>query len=704
MTDTVFLTGGGGLLALNWAMAARERHRVVLGIHEREVNLAGVEAGRVHLQTVDGIVRSLDAQEPRFVVHTAGLTSVDACEADPRLAQHVNVNLAVNVARACRGVGVPLVHISTDHLFAGDEALVDETHPTAPRNVYGRTKAAAEVGVLEANPDVLVVRSNFYGWGTSYRRSFSDRIVVSLRAGQPLTLFRDVFYTPILIESLVHAVHELLRRKTSGVFHIGGDDRISKWDFGLMVADEFQLDAGLINPGLLSDLATLVQRPRDMSLSNANVRARLGRALGGPRDHLARLHEQERAGFARELQSPSRRSPARSHGSCIPYARHHVDEDDVQAVAHVLRNEFLTQGPAVEAFERAVAEYAGVTYAVAVSSGTAALHLAALASGVGPGTSLITSPITFVASANAALYVGANPLFADVDAETVNMAPSRLAEVVARHPETRAVVPVHFAGFPCDMPRIKTVADAAGAVVIEDAAHALGATYADGRRVGSCVHSLMTVFSFHPVKAIAAGEGGMVTTNDEQTFRRLVRLRSHGINKFDDPFELPDQAVTSGAPNPWYYEMQEVGFNYRITDIQCALARSQFRKIDAFIARRRELVETYDAAFARLSNCRPAQVAHRGASGHHLYVLRIDFAAVGRSRAQLMGDLRARGVGTQVHYLPVPAHPYYHRLGCEAAEYPNAQAYYAEALSIPLFYDLGDDQQQVISAITELVG
>lgn len=389
----------------------------------------------------------------------------------------------------------------------------------------------------------------------------------------------------------------------------------------------------------------------------------------------------------------------------IPYGRHHIDDEDIQAVMDVLKSGMLTQGPAIEAFERAVAGYVGVRYAVAVSSGTAGLHLAAMAAGVGPGTSLITSPITFVASSNAALYVGGCPAFADIDPHTVNMSPAGLINALQKNPETRAVVPVHFAGLPCDMPAIKLVADEAGAVVIEDAAHALGASYPDGKRVGSCAHALMTVFSFHPVKAIAAGEGGMITTNDEPTYRKLLRLRSHGINKLDDPFQLPEQAETNGVRDIWYYEMQELGFNYRITDIQCALALSQVKKLDKFITRRREIVKAYDAEFVRLQNCRSAQVTGRDESGHHLYVLRINFEAVGLSRGQLMQELRSRQIGSQVHYIPVPAHPYYRKQGFKPQDYPNAQSYYQEALSIPLFYDLTDDQQnRVIAAIKELVG
>lgn len=388
----------------------------------------------------------------------------------------------------------------------------------------------------------------------------------------------------------------------------------------------------------------------------------------------------------------------------IPYGKHHIDEEDIQAVVDVLRSGALTQGPAVEAFEQAIAEYVGARYAIAVSSGTAGLHLAALAAGVGPGTSLITSPITFVASANAALYAGGRVVFGDIDPDTVNLSPDALKEALAKNPDARAVIPVHFAGLPCDMPAIKSAADQAGAVVIEDAAHALGAQYPDGRRVGSCAYSLMTIFSFHPVKAIAAGEGGMITTNDEPTYRKLLRLRSHGINKLDDSFQLPEQAETNGIRDPWYYEMQEIGFHYRITDMQCALALSQFKKLDKFIARRLVLVKRYDEAFAGMRNVRPAQIAGRDQSGHHLYVLRIDFDSTGLSRGQLMRELKSRGIGSQVHYIPVPAQPYYRRFGFKPEDYPSAQKYYQEALSIPLFYDLTDEQQEkVVTAIRELV-
>lgn len=387
----------------------------------------------------------------------------------------------------------------------------------------------------------------------------------------------------------------------------------------------------------------------------------------------------------------------------IPYGRHSIDESDIQAVVDVLRSGYLTQGPQIDVFEKAVAEYVGAKYAVAVSSCTAGLHLAALAAGVGPGTTLVTSPITFVASANAGIYAGAKVAFADIDPTTVNMSVSSLEAVFASEKSVRAVVPVHFAGLPCKMEAIKALADRNNAVVIEDAAHALGATYEDGSRVGSCRHSAMTVFSFHPVKAIAAGEGGMVMTNDEALYRKLLRLRSHGINKGDDVFFSEDAASEDGLPNPWYYEMQELGFHYRITDIQCGLGNSQFKRLPAFLAKRRALAERYDNIFDSWDWLRPAQADRQIQSGRHLYVVRIDFKSLGKTRASVMRELRAAGIICQVHYIPVPMHPFYRDLGIRIEEFSDTISYYREALSIPLYYDLLEsDQDFVISKLAAL--
>ena len=382
----------------------------------------------------------------------------------------------------------------------------------------------------------------------------------------------------------------------------------------------------------------------------------------------------------------------------IPYGRHYVDEDDIRAVVDVMRHGWLTQGPKVADFERSIADYVGARYAVAVSSGTAALHIAAAAAGLGEGETAVTTPNTFVASANCALYVGAKAQFSDIDPATLNLDPVRLQRRCAELGRVKAVIPVHFGGLPCDMAAIKPIADRAGARLIEDASHALGATYAGGRRVGCCEHSDMTVFSFHPVKLMATAEGGMVTTNDEALYRDLLRLRSHGINKLDDAYAHPEEAYTDGEPNFWYYEMLDVGFNYRLTDLQCALGLSQFAKLPQFLARRRELALRYDRLLAGLPHIRPAQPDHRERNAHHLYVVRIDFDALGVSRNNFLHALRDRSILCQVHYIPVHMQPYYRRNGHAADSFPESEAYYRQALTLPLYYALSDERQDYVVA------
>lgn len=302
MNSTVLFTGGSGLLALNWALAIRDRYSVTLGLHDREISLAGIETRQIGLESVDQLVRLFETRQPKTVVHAAGLTNVERCEARPDLARHINVELAANVAKACARLGLSLVHISTDHLFSGEASFVDETHPPQPKNVYGRTKAEAESRVLEAHPMAMVIRTNFYGWGTSYRHSFSDVVIEALRANKQLTLFQDVSYTPILVETAAQAVHDLIDLKSCGIFHVVGDERVSKYEFGLKLAQEFKLDVSLIKPGYITDQVSLVRRPHDMSLSNQKTCKLLGRKLGGVGEHIARLRQQEQNGLARELQ------------------------------------------------------------------------------------------------------------------------------------------------------------------------------------------------------------------------------------------------------------------------------------------------------------------------------------------------------------------------------------------------------------------
>jgi UDP-4-amino-4,6-dideoxy-N-acetyl-beta-L-altrosamine transaminase len=371
----------------------------------------------------------------------------------------------------------------------------------------------------------------------------------------------------------------------------------------------------------------------------------------------------------------------------LPYGRQVIDSDDIAAVAAVLNGDFLTTGPVVEEFEQAFAKRVGSRYAVVCSSGTAALHLATLALGICKGDTAIVPTMTFLATANSVRYVGGDVLFADVDAATGLLTAENLeAALASATGHVKAVLPVHLAGQCVDMPAITRIAERHDLFVVEDACHALGSSSKDGGAVGSCRHSILTVFSFHPVKTIAMGEGGAITTNDQVLYDRLRRLRNHGIVREPELFQNADLAFgDNGEPNSWYYEMPELGFNYRASDIHCGLGLSQLGKLDGFISRRRELVAAYDRLLAPLAPIVRSPVRVAGCDpGWHLYAASIDFGRIGVSREQVMRRMKEKGVGTQVHYVPVHLQPYYQGL-VGPQQMPGAMAYYRATLSLPLF-------------------
>ncbi len=395
----------------------------------------------------------------------------------------------------------------------------------------------------------------------------------------------------------------------------------------------------------------------------------------------------------------------------LPYGRQAIDEDDIAAVAAVLRSDYLTTGPAVAAFEAQLQESVDAPYAVACSSATAGLHLAAMALGLGPGDAVVVPAVTFLASANAARYVGADVVFADVDPDSGLTTPELLEQAISRAGRpVKAVFPVQLAGQAADPVEIAAVAARAGAVVVEDACHALGATYRRGNedvKIGACRDAAMAVFSFHPVKTVAMGEGGAVTTRDEGLARKLSTLRSHGMVRQPEDFRNAELALgADGRPNPWYYEMPEPGYNYRASDIHCALGASQLRKLGAFVEARRKLVAAYDERIARFPAdlVRPLARAAGCGPAWHLYVVLIDFAALGRDRGDVMRELHRRGIGTQVHYIPVPWQPYYQAL-YGRGDYPGAARYYERCLSLPLFASLGeDDVDRVVDGLADVLG
>lgn len=363
----------------------------------------------------------------------------------------------------------------------------------------------------------------------------------------------------------------------------------------------------------------------------------------------------------------------------IPYGKQTIEKDDIQSVVDVLKSDYLTTGPKIAEFEKMVADYVGAKYAVAISNGTSALHAACFAAGIQPGDEVITTPLTFAASSNCVLYCGGTPVFADVDPKTYNIDPEDICRKITD--KTKAIIAVHLAGQPCDMDEIHKIAKEHDLLVIEDGAHALGSVY-KGKKVGTL--SDMTTFSFHPVKPITTGEGGMIVTDNEEFYKKMVLFRGHGITR--------DENLMTRNDGPWFYQQLDLGYNYRITDIQCALGCSQMKKLDRFLARRKEIVARYNEAFADCENIVTPYQLPETESGWHLYIVQVKNC----DRREIFEALREHGIAVNVHYIPVYLHPYYQEHGYKDVHCRNAEEVYSHIISLPLYPTLTEEQQQYV--------
>lgn len=371
----------------------------------------------------------------------------------------------------------------------------------------------------------------------------------------------------------------------------------------------------------------------------------------------------------------------------IPYGRQTIEEDDIQAVVDVLRSDYLTTGPKIAEFEKMVADYVGAKYAVAISNGTSALHAACFAAGIQPGDEVITTPLTFAASSNCVLYCGGTPVFADVDLKTYNIDPEDIRRKITD--KTKAIIAVHLAGQPCDMDEIHKIAKEHDLLVIEDGAHALGSVY-KGKKVGTL--SDMTTFSFHPVKPITTGEGGMIVTDNEEFYQKMMLFRSHGITR--------DENLMTRNDGSWFYQQLDLGYNYRITDIQCALGCSQMKKLDRFLARRKEIVARYNEAFADCENIITPYQLPETESGWHLYIVQVKNC----DRKKVFESLREQGIAVNVHYIPVYLHPYYQEHGYKDVHCKNAEEVYSHIISLPLYPTLTvEEQEYVIETLKHVI-
>ncbi len=711
--EKMLITGVSGLLGNNLAYFFREKFQILGLYREHPVFIEGVETRYSNLLSEKSIFDVVKTFHPNVVIHCASLTNVDDCEKHKDMARAVNVlgtQFLVNAVQSrndCK-----LVFISTDLVYDGKKGDYRETDPVNPVNFYGISKLEAEQEALRKEK-ALVLRTNIFGWNIQDKLSLAEWMLNELSQGRPIQGFRDVLFSSIYTFELAKILGLAIEKDLSGIYNCGSSTSLSKYEFALKLAEIFSLDSLLIRPISIDDSCLTAKRAKNISLNVDKLNQDLPYRTPSVAESLVAFHRDYQKRLPQEIKR-KRRGDVYPQTTSIPYGRQSVDDADIASVVQVLKSSNLTQGGKIAEFELAMCQYTGARYAVAVNSGTSALHITCLAAGIQSGDQVITSPNTFVASANCIVYCGATPVFSDIDEKTYNVSSEGIQKAMGS--SIRGVIPVHFAGQSCSMDAIQDVVKqyerklGRKIYIIEDASHALGSFY-KGSPVGSCSFSDMVVMSFHPVKHITTGEGGMVLTNNEELYKKLKLLRSHGITGVSEEFENRDMAFcqeSSAHPakaNPWYYEQIDLGYNYRITDIQCALGLSQLKKLEGFKKRRRDIVNKYNAAFLTYSHFVHTPFEDKkGDANFHLYVLLFDFDRLGIDRAQMMRELKAREIYTQVHYIPVHLHPYYRkRFDTRWGLLPNAERYYSQCLSIPLYPDMSDaDVDTVIGAVKDL--
>ena len=714
MTDKkkMLITGVSGMLGNSLADSFKNRYRVVGIYNSHPVVIPDIRLYPCNLLAYEALKGIIHSETPDCIIHCASLTNIDESEENRDLTWQVNVVGTQNIVNILNGQDTKLIYISTDSVFDGQDGNYSEEDPVNPPNYYGITKYQGEIEVSK-HPNHLIFRTNIFGWNILNKQSLGEWVVASLTAEKNINGFTDVIFSTIYTYELARIIEMSIRKDLTGTYNCGARDCTSKFEFALRLAKIFGLPADLIKPISVDDAGLKAIRAHNLSLDVKQIEKDLNVRMPTINYSIERFYRDYQNEVPNRINSYRKNDD--TENQFIQYGKQWIDSHDIDEVLEVIQSNRITQGPKVVEFENAVSEICGAKYAVAVNSGTSALHIACRVVGLESGDEVITSPITFVASANCAVYCDAVPKFVDIDPLAYNLSTAELEKQISA--KTRIVIAVHFAGQSCDMRKIKEIISKAEKkygrkiYIIEDASHALGSSYED-IPVGCCRYSDMAILSFHPVKHITTGEGGMVLTNQERLHESLACLRSHGIRSYPQAMKYIDQAYDhscgekSKAINPWYYEQTDLGYNYRITDIQCGLGLSQLRRLFFFRKQRRKIINRYNQAFSGLENITVPYESPECDSNFHLYVLKIDFGKIGQSRRIVMEKLKALNIQTQVHYIPVHTQPYYQeRFNYAWGDFPVAEQYYRECLSIPLYPAMTEnDVERVIQGIISITG
>ena len=689
---SILIFGGAGFLGSNFAFFLKKKYKIIINFNKKKIFFPDVTYVSIYnhnTKDLSSIKEKIVALNPDIIINCLALSDIDKCEQKPELSEKLNYTFPLCLSKICNENKIKFIQISTDHLFNKKNLFKNENFKKSTVNIYAYHKSRAEEDILSINSKSLIIRTNFFG--TSPKENYSlDKIFDNLRKNRHVNGVIDYYFTPIYAGFLIKYIILLIKKKLSGIFNVAGNDRVSKYDFYKKINQFYKFDDNLIVKKKLKNLNNLSKRSKELSLSNKKLRKALNIKIPNlNRQIKTYLNEKKKI---QEFFSKK-----------FPYGKHSINRSDKTNVIKILSSGSLTQGSFISHMEEKIANYVGSKYAVLVSSATAGLHISYSCLDLSSKSKIITSPITFVSTANAALFCNSNVKFSDINDLDLNLDLNELKKNI-KDPKIKIIVPVHFAGLPVDMSEVYNIAKLNKMFVVEDAAHAFGAKYKCGSMVGSCKYSDLCVFSFHPVKTLAAGEGGAVTTNSKNLYLELLKLRSHGIGVNTSPFINKKYSHTHNKRNLWYYEMRRLGFHYRQTEINAALLESQLARVDNFLSKRRNLAIKYDNFFCNMDNVSITQRHGRHQSSNHLYILRFNFNNLNISRNEFMKKLREHGIYTQVHYIPIPIQPYYKNLGYNLRNISNALKYYEECLSIPLYYDLNYEEQNYIkNTIAELI-
>jgi perosamine synthetase len=676
MSSKMLITGVSELLGNNLAHYFKDKHTVLGLFNNHSITIPGIEVEYCDPTDNFSISNLIKDFDPDIILHCVSSYNDYNCKAS---SDKTNIHAIKNITESLiKSISAKLIYISTD------SALDEKTNQEVSE-------------IIQNIKNSLALKTHVFGWNIEDKPSSPKWILKELKAGKQINEYENTFFSPIYTFELARIIDIAIQKDTTGIYNCGSKNSCSNYAFAIKLAGLFNLDTSLIRPITLDEHHLKLQQDYKLLLDTHKIEKELNYQLPSIEYSLEQFYRDYQTGMLQLIKQQA--EDIFNPFKVIPYGRQSITDADIQSVTKVLKSTNLTQGPKVTEFEKSLSKTTQSEYAIAVNSGTSALHIACLAAGVQSGDEVITSPNTFVASANCAVYCNAVPVFADIDMRTFNIDPSEIEKRITA--KTKAIIPVHFAGQSAEMDLINQIVKAAESrfghkiYIVEDASHALGSSYKE-KEVGSCYYSDMTVLSFHPVKHVTTGEGGAVLTNDIELLKKLKIFKSHGITN--------DPSLLQNNLGPWYYEQVKLGYNYRITDMQCALGVSQLKRLDIFKKRRREVVERYNSELQGIPHLQLPFESEDCNSNFHLYVILYNFKKADTTRNEFMKALLDMKILTQLHYIPVHTQPFYKKnYGTKWGDCPNAENYFKRCLSIPLYPAMTDlDINKVIKVIKKI--